>query len=312
MMMLWLVWLQETLSQVGMSGNVCQTETKAVFRRKAGMFQEMTCDVTGCGLPTDIIVGTHVGLSVFPAAGVYCKNQRAKRLHIYSGERPLGSCQFKVIKRPSKPLESLLLHKQDHVPHKTVSRAPDQARFKSCLPVKLAVRANDGDAVFIREFTLIRRDHLPEEPLSDSSQKPEDPNLYGEQVPRRIRLFAREEYRRSAACCLGSCVLHVAPEQHTATDLLELFYGKHLGLSPTQRMKQSQPGVEPQANEQHFSQSVLDWSLNDLTGIMIGDEFTVEELLLYLISQWDAIDDGVMDGRSRWCVCMRAWVEEEV
>lgn len=35
--------------------------------------------------------------------------------------------------------------------------------------------ANDGDAVFIREFTLIRRDHLPEEPLHDSSQKPEDP-----------------------------------------------------------------------------------------------------------------------------------------
>ncbi|XP_044196701.1 ADAMTS-like protein 1 isoform X1 [Thunnus albacares] len=42
--------------------------------------------------------------------------------------------------------------------------------------VKVAVWANDGDAVFIREFTLIRRDHLPEEPLHDSSQKPEDPS----------------------------------------------------------------------------------------------------------------------------------------
>lgn len=34
--------------------------------------------------------------------------------------------------------------------------------------------ANDGDAVFIREFTLIRRDHLYEEPLHDGNQKPED------------------------------------------------------------------------------------------------------------------------------------------
>ncbi|XP_041635519.1 ADAMTS-like protein 1 isoform X2 [Cheilinus undulatus] len=40
--------------------------------------------------------------------------------------------------------------------------------------VKVAVLTSDGDAVFIREFTLIRRDHLPEEPLHDSSQKPED------------------------------------------------------------------------------------------------------------------------------------------
>lgn len=40
---------------------------------------------------------------------------------------------------------------------------------------QVAVWANDGDAVFIREFTLIRRDHLPEEPLHDVSQKPEDP-----------------------------------------------------------------------------------------------------------------------------------------
>ncbi|KAM3857602.1 ADAMTS-like protein 1 [Diretmus argenteus] len=38
------------------------------------------------------------------------------------------------------------------------------------------VRANDGDAVFIREFTLIRRDHLPEESLHEgpSNPKPED------------------------------------------------------------------------------------------------------------------------------------------
>ncbi|XP_069026392.1 ADAMTS-like protein 1 [Embiotoca jacksoni] len=42
--------------------------------------------------------------------------------------------------------------------------------------VKVAVWANNGEAVFIREFTLIRRDHLPEEPLHDSSQKPEDPS----------------------------------------------------------------------------------------------------------------------------------------
>lgn len=40
---------------------------------------------------------------------------------------------------------------------------------------QVGVRANDGDAVFIREFTLIRRDHLPEEPLHDGSQKTEDP-----------------------------------------------------------------------------------------------------------------------------------------
>lgn len=40
---------------------------------------------------------------------------------------------------------------------------------------QIAVWANNGDAVFIREFTLIRRDHLAEEPLHDGSQKPEDP-----------------------------------------------------------------------------------------------------------------------------------------
>ncbi|CAG5929303.1 unnamed protein product [Menidia menidia] len=43
-----------------------------------------------------------------------------------------------------------------------------------CWTVAIAVWANDGDAVFIREFTLIRRDHLPEEPFHDVSQKPED------------------------------------------------------------------------------------------------------------------------------------------
>ncbi|XP_023155729.2 ADAMTS-like protein 1 isoform X2 [Amphiprion ocellaris] len=42
--------------------------------------------------------------------------------------------------------------------------------------VEVAVWANNGDAVFIREFTLIRRDHLPEEPLHDGSQNPEDPS----------------------------------------------------------------------------------------------------------------------------------------
>lgn len=39
---------------------------------------------------------------------------------------------------------------------------------------QVATWANDGDAVFIREYTLIRRDHLPEEPLHDVGQKPED------------------------------------------------------------------------------------------------------------------------------------------
>ncbi|XP_037832326.1 ADAMTS-like protein 1 isoform X3 [Kryptolebias marmoratus] len=38
--------------------------------------------------------------------------------------------------------------------------------------LKAAVWASDRDAVFIREFTLIRRDHLSEEP----AQKPEDPS----------------------------------------------------------------------------------------------------------------------------------------
>ena len=39
------------------------------------------------------------------------------------------------------------------------------------------MRANDGEAVFIREFSLIRRDHLPEDFLQDTHppQKPEDP-----------------------------------------------------------------------------------------------------------------------------------------
>ncbi|XP_038130317.1 ADAMTS-like protein 1 isoform X2 [Cyprinodon tularosa] len=40
--------------------------------------------------------------------------------------------------------------------------------------VKVAVWANDGDAVFIREYTLIRRDHLSEEPLPGGGHKPED------------------------------------------------------------------------------------------------------------------------------------------
>ncbi|XP_077400999.1 ADAMTS-like protein 1 isoform X4 [Vanacampus margaritifer] len=44
-------------------------------------------------------------------------------------------------------------------------------------PTKLVVVwANNGDAVFIREFTLIRQDHFSEEPLHDASQKPEDPS----------------------------------------------------------------------------------------------------------------------------------------
>ncbi|KAL6118680.1 adamtsl1 [Pungitius sinensis] len=41
---------------------------------------------------------------------------------------------------------------------------------------KVVVWADDGDAVFIREFTLMRRDHLAEEPLRDGGQKPEDPS----------------------------------------------------------------------------------------------------------------------------------------
>ncbi|XP_077445065.1 ADAMTS-like protein 1 isoform X1 [Stigmatopora argus] len=39
----------------------------------------------------------------------------------------------------------------------------------------VVVRASNGDAVFIREFTLIRRDHL-EEPPHYAGQKPEDPS----------------------------------------------------------------------------------------------------------------------------------------
>lgn len=35
--------------------------------------------------------------------------------------------------------------------------------------------AGDGDAVFIREYTLIRRDHLSEETLPGGGQKPVDP-----------------------------------------------------------------------------------------------------------------------------------------
>ncbi|XP_051934232.1 ADAMTS-like protein 1 isoform X1 [Hippocampus zosterae] len=42
--------------------------------------------------------------------------------------------------------------------------------------VKVFVWADNGDAVFIREFTLIRPDHFSEEPHHDTSQKPEDPS----------------------------------------------------------------------------------------------------------------------------------------
>nr|XP_057923011.1 ADAMTS-like protein 1 isoform X1 [Doryrhamphus excisus] len=41
---------------------------------------------------------------------------------------------------------------------------------------KVVARADHDDAVFIREFTLIRRDHLSEEPLHDAGLKPEDPS----------------------------------------------------------------------------------------------------------------------------------------
>ncbi|XP_034019931.1 ADAMTS-like protein 1 isoform X2 [Thalassophryne amazonica] len=44
----------------------------------------------------------------------------------------------------------------------------------ACLEIGVCV--SHGDAVFIREFTLIRRDHLHEEPLHDAGQKPEDPS----------------------------------------------------------------------------------------------------------------------------------------
>ncbi|KAJ0006560.1 hypothetical protein NQD34_013833 [Periophthalmus magnuspinnatus] len=40
--------------------------------------------------------------------------------------------------------------------------------------VEKCVTSNNEDAVFIREFTLIRRDHLHEEPLHDGNQKQED------------------------------------------------------------------------------------------------------------------------------------------
>lgn len=51
------------------------------------------------------------------------------------------------------------------------------------------------------------------------------------------------------------------------------------------------------SHNQFWTGATATESVNDLTGIMIGDEFTFEELLLYFISQWDAIDDGVMGGR---------------
>ncbi|XP_061664181.1 ADAMTS-like protein 1 isoform X2 [Syngnathoides biaculeatus] len=38
------------------------------------------------------------------------------------------------------------------------------------------VRANDGDAVFIREFALIRQENLSEDLVHETSQKPEDPS----------------------------------------------------------------------------------------------------------------------------------------
>ncbi|CAL8241798.1 unnamed protein product [Merluccius merluccius] len=51
----------------------------------------------------------------------------------------------------------------------------------SCQRDRGGVRANDGEAVFIREFSLIRRDHLPEDFLQDTHapQKPEDPECGG-------------------------------------------------------------------------------------------------------------------------------------
>ncbi|XP_026209246.1 ADAMTS-like protein 1 isoform X2 [Anabas testudineus] len=54
--------------------------------------------------------------------------------------------------------------------------SPHQEGFAVESTSQVGVWANDGDAVFIREYTLIRRDHLPEEPLHDGSQKPEDPS----------------------------------------------------------------------------------------------------------------------------------------
>ncbi|CAL8327506.1 unnamed protein product [Lota lota] len=46
------------------------------------------------------------------------------------------------------------------------------------LVCQIGVRSNDGGAVFIREFSLSRRDHLPEDFLQDAHppQKPEDPS----------------------------------------------------------------------------------------------------------------------------------------
>lgn len=55
--------------------------------------------------------------------------------------------------------------------------------------------------------------------------------------------------------------------------------------------------VEPQANEQHFSQSVFcEWPQWD------NDRgwSTAEELPFYSISLWAAVDDGAMGGRCMW------------
>ncbi|TNN83922.1 hypothetical protein EYF80_005793 [Liparis tanakae] len=62
----------------------------------------------------------------------------------------------------------------------------------------VVVWANDGDAVFIREFTLIRRDHLAEEPLHDGGQKPEDPGrLVGNEtdLPNTLYPIPQEGHR---------------------------------------------------------------------------------------------------------------------
>lgn len=59
------------------------------------------------------------------------------------------------------------MHKSDFI--KPTLRTTDRVVI-----FQVATWANDGDAVFIREYTLIRRDHLPEEPLHDAGQRPED------------------------------------------------------------------------------------------------------------------------------------------
>ncbi|CAB1452374.1 unnamed protein product [Pleuronectes platessa] len=132
----------------------------------------------------------------------------------------------------------------------------------------VAVWANDGDAVFIREYTLIRRDHLPEEPLHDVSQRPEDP---GEQLSRRFRVSgvrsnwgwasgAKGQSGRQSGAALGDWG---SSGSQTGKPIAQL----HADLAAVFCMSR---------------QGEL--------------EYGGGASLLSSVSRWDAVDDGVMGG----------------